>query len=350
MHRNKIKITVLGGGSFGTALANISAVNGHYVRQWMRSSSQVEEINKHRTNQKYLGNFQINTSVKATTDIRSAVEDTDLVLVAIPSQYFRSVARMLNGYVKDKAIISTAKGIEAPGFKLMSQVLEEELPEAKAGVLSGPNLAQEIIEKAITATVVASRHREVCSLVQRALQCAYFKVYGSMDPYGVQLGGALKNIYAIAAGMASARGMGENSRSMLITRALAEMSHFAVTMGADPMTFLGLSGVGDLIVTCISPLSRNFRLGHALGQGQTLVEAQESLGQVAEGVRALALVKKKADEKNVHMPIVFGLNAVIFEGRSIEDMLRKGLLSEQRNDVEFMLRQGGQHAEKPMAS
>ena len=340
MHRNKIKITVLGGGSFGTALANISGVNGHFVRQWMRSSSQVEEMNTCHTNRKYLGDFQINSSVQAMKDIHGAVENADLILAAIPSQSFRPVIRMLGGYVKDKVIISTAKGVEAPGFQLMSQILEEELPEAKAGVLSGPNLAQEIIEKAITATVVASQHQEVCRLVQRALQCAYFKIYASADPYGVQLGGALKNIYAIAAGMASARGMGENSRSMLITRALAEMSHFAVTMGADPMTFLGLSGVGDLIVTCISPLSRNFRLGYALGKGRTLEEARESLGQVAEGVHALALVKQKADENNVHMPIVSGLNAVIFEGRSIEEMLRKGLLSEQRNDVEFMLQQG----------
>lgn len=335
-HTERFNIAVLGGGSFGTALADICAVNGHVVKQWARSSDQVKEINMQHTNSRYLSGFKIHDAVKAVSDIDDAIENVDLVFVAIPSKSFRSVVRMLKGKMHGKVVVSTAKGIEASTFNLMSQILGQELPDSYVGALSGPNLAREIVDKAITATVIASHDEHVCSMVQKALQCWYFRIYASSDPFGVELGGALKNIYAIASGIASSMGMGENTRSMLITRALAEMSRFAVTMGANPMTFLGLAGVGDLIVTCTSELSRNFRVGQAIGKGASLIEAEASLGQVAEGINTLKLVTQKANEENVYMPIASGLYSVVFEGKAIHEMIQGGMLSQQKNDVEFV--------------
>lgn len=334
--RKRYKITVLGGGSFGTALADISAVNGHEVKQWVRSSEQAEEINRFHTNTKYLPDFQINPSVKAVADIVEAIQHADIIFVAIPSHSFRYVIRQLKGIADNKIIVSTTKGIEASTFNLMSQIIEEEIPTCKIAVLSGPNIALELINKAITATVIASEHKDVCSLIQQILQCEFFRIYASNDAFGVQLGGALKNIYAIAAGLASALGMGENTRSMLITRALAEMCRFAVTMGANPMTFLGLSGVGDLIVTCTSTLSRNFRVGQAIGKGASLKKAEKDIGQTAEGINTLQLVKEKAEEKNIYMPIVAGLYAVVFEKKPVEKMIKDSMLAQQGDDVEFI--------------
>ena len=333
---NYYKITVLGGGSFGTALADISAINGHKVKQWVRSPKQAEEINRLHTNTRYLPDFKINTAVEAITDIVEATDQADIIFVAIPSHSFRDVIRQLKKITDDKIIVSTTKGIEASTFNMMSQIVEEEIPACKVAVLSGPNIARELINKAITATVIASKHQEVCTLIQKILQCKFFRVYASNDTFGVQLGGALKNIYAIAAGIASAIGMGENTRSMLITRALAEMSRFAVSMGANPMTFLGLSGVGDLIVTCTSTLSRNFRLGQAIGTGVSLAEAEKTVAQTAEGINTLRLVKEKAKEKNIYMPIVSGLYAVVFEKKSVEKMIENSMLAQQGDDVDFI--------------
>ncbi len=194
-------------------------------------------------------------------------------------------------------VVSSAKGIEEGSFKLMSEILEEQLASTRIGVLSGPNLAREIAHQQITATVVASDQPEVCAIVQDILATAYFRVYANDDRYGVELAGALKNIYAIVAGIASALEVGQNTLSALITRSLAEMTRFAARLGADPMTFMGLAGVGDLIVTCTSPLSRNFRVGEALGQGLTLDEAVAKIGQVAEGVKTTRIVKEKADRR-----------------------------------------------------
>lgn len=218
----------------------------------------------------------------------------------------------------------------------MSQILEEIAPEARIGVLSGPNLAREIAEHALTATVVASEHEDLCQQVQAVLHGRTFRVYASADRFGVELGGALKNVYAIIAGMAVALGMGENTKSMLITRALAEMTRFAVSQGANPMTFLGLAGVGDLIVTCSSPKSRNYQVGYALGQGQSLEEAVNRLGEVAEGVNTLKVLKTKAQQVQVYMPLVAGLHAILFEGRTLNQVIEHLMRAEPKTDVDFI--------------
>jgi glycerol-3-phosphate dehydrogenase (NAD(P)+) len=237
-------------------------------------------------------------------------------------------------------VISTTKGIEAGGFKLMSQVLAEELKQCRIGVLSGPNLAKEIVAQQITGTVIASDDEALNQLIQQVLRSRTFRVYASNDVYGVELGGALKNIYAIIAGMAAALGTGQNTISMLMTRSLAEMSRFAVSKGADPMTFLGLAGVGDLIATCNSPLSRNYRVGFELGSGKNLEEIVAKLGQVAEGVNTLKLVKQEAEQAQIYMPLVNALYDVIYNGKTIADVVDNMMFAEQSRDVEFALGNG----------
>ncbi|WP_426417540.1 NAD(P)H-dependent glycerol-3-phosphate dehydrogenase [Aestuariirhabdus sp. LZHN29] len=330
-------VAVIGGGSFGTAVADIIASNGHEVRQWMRDEALAESINNCHINTTYLPGYELHQGVRASTDILWATAEADVVFVSIPSSSFRSVVSTMKSVVGGKILISTTKGVEAGSFDLMSQILAEEVPTARVGVLSGPNLAKEVVAKAITATVIASADEELCQEVQLLLHSDYFRVYSNHDTYGVELGGALKNIYAIVAGLAGSLGMGENTKSMLITRALAEMSRFAVRMGANPLTFLGLSGVGDLIVTCTSPLSRNFRVGYALGQGKSLSEAEAELGQVAEGINTLRLVREKAQELQVYMPLVDGLYEIVVNQRSIREVTRELMLGEQKTDVEFIL-------------
>jgi len=332
------KVAVLGGGSFGTALASIAADNGARVRQWLRDAELVSTINREHRNTRYLPDFTINANVVADTDLAAVLDGAELVFVAIPSKAFPEVVRQARPWLRpEQILVSTTKGIQADGFKLMSQILEEETGFAHIGVLSGPNLASEIADRQLTATVVASDDALTRARVQTALGCDYFRVYASNDRYGVELGGALKNIYAIAAGMAAALGMGENTRSMLMTRALAEMSRFAVALGANPMTFLGLAGVGDLIVTCSSKLSRNYRVGFALGEGRTLDEAVAALGQVAEGVNTVSLVRDKARAEGIYMPLCEGLYQVLFNQVPARDMARLLMRNEQSSDVEFTL-------------
>ncbi|HAG19840.1 MAG TPA: glycerol-3-phosphate dehydrogenase, partial [Pseudomonas sp.] len=219
-------------------------------------------------------------------------------------------------------------------------ILEQIAPQARIGVLSGPNLAREVAEHALTATVVASQDEALCRHVQKVLHGRTFRVYASSDRFGVELGGALKNVYAIMAGMAAALGMGENTRSMLITRALAEMTRFAVKLGANPMTFLGLAGVGDLIVTCTSSKSRNFQVGYALGEGLSLDEAVSRLGEVAEGVNTIKVLKCKAEELQVYMPLVAGLHAILFEGRTLDQIIGVLMRGEPKTDVDFISTDG----------
>jgi glycerol-3-phosphate dehydrogenase (NAD(P)+) len=330
------KVSVIGGGSFGTVIANITADTGHNVRFWMRSESQAADINKHHENPQYLPDYKLNSSVVATGDMAEAVSGSEVIFVAVPSSSFRQVVREVVKHASKEAIlVSTTKGIEAGTFLLMSQVLREESPEAPIGVLSGPNLAKEIASKQLTGTVIASSDESVRELVKNALKSQFFRVYTNDDMFGVELGGSLKNIYAIIAGIAAALGMGFNTNSMLISRSLTEMARFGKKLGADPMTFLGLAGVGDLVVTCSTPLSRNYRIGYALGQGKSLEDAIEEIGQVAEGINTVKLVKDKADELGVYMPLANGLYNIIHNSDSIKNIISSLMLGEQALDVEY---------------
>jgi glycerol-3-phosphate dehydrogenase (NAD(P)+) len=339
----KHRVAVLGGGSFGTALANIVAENGHAVTLWLRNSERADEINKLHCNSEYLPSYPLHEALRASTDLGEAVADCDFVFMAVPSSSCRTVARELAQHILPRTIlISTTKGIEATDdaktFRMMSDVLREEIADVRFGVLSGPNLAKEIAARQITATVIASADPEVNTQVQALLRCRYFRVYDSADMLGVELGGALKNVYAIIAGMAAAMGIGHNTIAMLITRALAEMTRFAVHKGADPITFMGLAGIGDLMVTCMSPLSRNYQVGHALGKGKQLDVIIAELGQVAEGINTLKLLKIHAESIGVRMPLVAGLYEILYNGRSIPEVVGQLMLAEQNRDVEYSLK------------
>lgn len=333
------KIAVLGGGSFGTVIANIIAENGHDVSFWMRSAEVAAAINSSHENAGYLPGYHLHERVVANHDMSSAVSGAEVIFVAVPSSSFRSVVQaMLESTTDDVMLISTTKGIESGTFHFMSQILMEEAPGAQVGVLSGPNLAKEIAAKNLTGTVIASPHEQVRSRIKDVLKSQYFRVYSNDDMFGVELGGSLKNIYAIIAGMAAALGMGYNTNSMLVTRSLTEMARFGRELGADPMTFLGLAGVGDLVVTCSTPLSRNYRIGLALGAGKSIDAAIKEVGQVAEGVNTVKQVKEKAEALGVYMPLATGLYQIIYEQQSIENIIASLMLGEQALDVEFAAR------------
>ena len=332
---------ILGGGSFGTAMASILAENGHRTRLWVRDPETAAAINEDRENPRYLPGQSLPEGVHATESLDEVLDGADLVFVAVPSGAFVEVLRQARPKVAEGTlVVSCTKGIHEDGFLLMSQLLKRELDQARIGVLSGPNLAREIVERKFTGTVIASPDEALCQTVQKALSCDYFRVYDNPDIYGVELGGALKNIYAVASGMAAAIGIGENSRSFMLTRALAEMSRFAVELGANPLTFLGLSGVGDLIATCSSSLSRNYRLGHALGSGQDLNQALEALGQTAEGLNTIRLVATRARELNVYMPLATALYEIIYEGKPLDTMIARLMSGEHKHDVEFSFHGG----------
>lgn len=336
MSEKKYRVAVIGGGSFGTSISNIIADNGHDICLWMRRQEAVDEVNSQHSNSDYLPNIELSPSLRASSDLGEAVSGCDVIFMAVPSKPCRGVARQLAEYIAPGTIVvSTTKGIELDSNKLMSEVLGEELPNCRIGVMSGPNLAKELAARMITGTVIASQDESLIKTIQDLLQCGYFRVYGGSDMYGVELAGALKNVYAITSGLAAAMDCGHNTISMLITRALAEMSRYAVQKGADPMTFLGLAGVGDLFVTCTSPLSRNYRVGYELGKGKTIEEAVASLGQVAEGINTLKLMKEQSDALGIYMPLVNGLYDIVYNGRSVNEVIGGMMWSEQNRDVEF---------------
>jgi glycerol-3-phosphate dehydrogenase (NAD(P)+) len=334
---NSHRVAVLGGGSFGTVIANLVALNGSRVSLWLRNSQRAAHINTHAENTDYLPDYQLHSNLRATCSLDDALNDCYIVFVAVPSASFREVVREVATKVaKATLVVSLTKGIEAQGFRLMSQILSEEMPDNPVAVLSGPNLAREIAEGHITGSVIASVSPEINVMIHDLLHTETFLVYSSHDTYGVELGGALKNVYAILAGLGAALEFGENTIGMLLTRSLAEMSQFAVQMGANPMTFLGLAGVGDLFVTCSSPLSRNYQVGYAVGKGEPLDEVLRGMGQVAEGINTLDLLKREADRREVHMPLVNGLYGILYERRPVSEVFNDMMLTVQAKDVEFV--------------
>jgi glycerol-3-phosphate dehydrogenase (NAD(P)+) len=330
------RVGIIGGGSFGSALADIIGTRGRPVSLWFRSPEAAAEFNATHENRKYLPGLTLSSNITATSDLAEASRDCSLVLICVPSPYFRETARRLGAWMReDQMIVSTTKGIETGTFRLMTEILAEEVRCRRIGALSGPNLAKEIAARKISGTVIASEHGDLIATVQELLSGDYFRVYSNPDVRGVELGGVLKNVYAIATGLATALDLGDNARGMLLTRALAEMSRFAEKWGADPLTFLGLAGVGDLVTTCTSPLSRNFRVGYLIGQGKTLDEAVREIGEVAEGVHTVAIVRKKLAELGIRMHILEGLHALLFEGVPLDKLLRELMNLPQMEDVEF---------------
>lgn len=333
---DKQSVCVLGGGSFGTALANIMAQNGHQVSQWMRNEEQVEEINLTGLNSRYLPNAPLHRELLATSNLEEAIKASDTIFVSIPSKSFEQVVERIGPLLTpDKILISTTKGFNPNRFELMSDILRRNGVSKRIGVLSGPNLAKEIAAGQLTGSVIASDDAKLRATVIELLKSRTFRVYENQDSTGVELAGALKNIYAIVCGLAKAVKVGENTMAMIMTRSLAEMSRFAVHFGANPMTFLGLAGMGDLIATCSSPLSRNYRVGFALGSGEELEKAIGAIGEVAEGVNTLRMVVEEANKHQLYMPLAEGLYKLIFENASLESLIGGLMTGEQKWDVEF---------------
>ena len=330
------KIAVLGGGSWGTVLANLAAQNDSEVVLWMRDQKVVEQVNSTNINDKYLPDYVLNKKVVATNFL-SDISSADTVIFCIPSDSFRDIAKLSSPYLKEAAnLITATKGVEESAFTLMSKILEEEIGnENPIGVLSGPNLAGEIAEGQITGTVIASKNKDLQKSFVEDYSSDEFRVYVSDDPYGVEMGGALKNIYAIACGIADGLNSGENTVGMIMTRGLAEMSRLAIELDANPKTFLGLSGVGDLITTCASPKSRNHRMGKYLGQGLSVDDAKKEIGQTIEGLKTLRVVWEEAGQREINMPIVESLYKIIYGTESLDGSIQKVLGTDQLKDVEF---------------
>ena len=331
-----MRIAIVGGGNFGTAIGNIVAANGHATSLWMRDPDQVAESLIHRENTRYLPGHPLEGLLVPTDDLESAAADAEIIFVTVPSYGFRDICRQLAPFVrKSDLLVSGTKGIEPVSFRLMSQLIAEHTLSEHIGVLSGPNFAEEIADKHYTGSVLASESAQVRAKVQEVMRSETFRVYPSQDIFGVELGGALKNIYAIVCGMAVGLNVGQNTIGMIITRSLAEMSRFAVSMGANPYTFLGLSGVGDLLVTCTSPLSRNYQLGLKIAQGQTFEEASDDLGKLAEGANTLEQVFQKSKELGVYMPLAHGLYQILFSNEETNLIFKALMERQEESDVEF---------------
>jgi glycerol-3-phosphate dehydrogenase (NAD(P)+) len=329
-------VSVIGGGTFGTALAFLLSQNHQKVNLWVRNSDLANNINLHHENITYAQGHILPNNIVATTNLEQAIHGTPLVFITLPSKSFRSVTKEIGNYIQpDQIVVTTTKGFEQGTFKSMSEIIKDETCCLKIGALSGPNLAHEIMQGKPCGTVIGSQFDEVIATVQQALGSKNIRVYGNHDIYGVELAGTLKNIYAICSGIINTKGFGENTKSLMIARALNEMSRFAFQFNANPSTFLGVSGVGDLIATCNSDQSRNFRIGRDLSQGKSLEEAVASLGQVAEGVGMIKVVKEKADELGVEMPVLNAMYKIVYEKYAIDEVL-DGLMSmSQKSDVEY---------------
>lgn len=313
------KIAVLGAGSWGTALATVLGENGYSVTLWSRDSELVARMAKARCNVRYLPNVILKPNITVTDSANVAVDGAEAVIFVVPSQAVREVARLVSQSVRrDQLIIHAAKGFEAHTLKRITRVLSEELPthdEARIVVLSGPSHAEEVALGQPTTVVVACENMHLAERAQDLLINGHFRVYTNPDTTGVEVGGALKNIIALGAGMSDGLGFGDNAKAALLTRGLAEITRLGVKMGAQPLTFAGLAGIGDLVVTCTSKHSRNWRAGHLLGQGRSLKHVLNEMNMVVEGVKTTEAAFALSKQFNTEMPITYELYNVLFHGK-----------------------------------
>ena len=330
------KVAVLGGGSFGTVLANIAASNGFNVSLWVRDADQALRINSEGANTDYHPELKLSDKIEASDDLNKVINEAKLILIATPSSIFQNIIERIKTLIDNNAfLISCTKGILSDPFRLLSDVISDQIAN-DIGVLSGPNLAKEIADNKIAGTVIASENEELISSVKSVLSSDTFKIYSSKDMQGVELAGALKNIYAIVCGMADSMNVGENAIGLILTRSMAEMSRFAVAKGADPITFLGLSGMGDLVATCTSKLSRNYQLGYNLGKGMKLKDAKLEVGQVAEGIRTLEVIKKESLKLKLKMPLVESLYNIVNNECDPNTLIDDLINNPHEVDVEFI--------------
>jgi len=313
------KIGVIGAGAWGTALALLLADNGHQVTLWMYEKDLAEETQRTRENRVYLPGFTLPANIAVTPSLETAVRDRPFVLSVVPSHTVRTVSKQFAPYLTDKAIIvSASKGIEIETLLPLSDVFRETLPSKfnkRLCFLSGPSFAKEVAQKMPTAVALASYEPVAGGLVQNLMSTPYFRVYTNADVIGVELGGSVKNVIAIAAGVLEGLGFGYNTMAALLTRGLAEMTRLGTTLGSDPRTFSGLAGMGDLVLTCTGGLSRNRTLGVRLGKGEKLDDILKSAKTVAEGVKTAKAARELARKNNIEMPIVEEVYSILYEGK-----------------------------------
>jgi glycerol-3-phosphate dehydrogenase (NAD(P)+) len=331
-------LAVIGAGSWGTTLAQLLAEKGQDVRLWVREPEVYEGLIRERLNHTFLPGVRLSSRIRFTQEYKEALSGAALVLMAVPSHGFRQTLLHLKPYWPTGAIlVSATKGVEIDSHLTMEGVVREEMgPEAAYAALSGPSFAREVVQKQPTAVTIACRQREIALCLQRTFSTPYFRVYTSHDVTGVELGGALKNIFAIGTGILSGMGLGDNPRAALITRGLAEMVRLGARLGANPMTLTGLAGLGDLILTCTGSQSRNFQVGVKLGQGQSLDQILAGMTMVAEGVKTSRAVYFLAQRLGVEMPLVTASYKILYEGLAPKEAIKKLMARELKDEMEAM--------------
>lgn len=326
-------VGVLGAGSWGTALSVLLTENGHQVTVWSIDENEVNMLNEKREHVQKLPGVKLPDSMVVTTDLEGTVKGKDFLVLAVPSPFTRSTAKKMAPFVAEgQIIVDVAKGIEEATLLTLSKQIEEEIPQADVAVLSGPSHAEEVGRKLPTTCVIGAKTRKTAEYLQSMFISPVFRVYTSPDILGIELGGSLKNVIALAAGIADGLGYGDNTKAALITRGIAEITRLGVKMGGRIETFSGLTGIGDLIVTCASVHSRNRKAGYLMGQGMSMQEAMDEVKMVVEGVYSAKAAAKLAEQYGVSMPIVDEVNAVLFDGKSPAEAVNDLMMRESRSE------------------
>ncbi len=326
-------ITLLGGGSWGTALSKLLSENGHKVTVWLRDENQCETLRTERVNKKYLPKVQIPENIIFTSDINQAAKDSEILLVVTPTQMIRGILKQIkNEYKTDKIIINASKGIEIGTMDLVSDIVMEETINCTFAVLSGPSHAEEVGLSLPTAITIACENKDVAEEIQDIFMSEYFRVYTNDDVIGAELGGALKNIIALGAGISDGVGYGDNAKAALMNRGIVEIARLGIAMGADIHTFYGLSGIGDLIVTCTSKHSRNWNAGYLIGQGLTKDQAIKKIGMVVEGIPTTYAAYELSKKLNVDMPIVDAMYDILENNADVKETVNKLMLRDKKEE------------------
>lgn len=338
------KMCVVGTGSWGSALALTLCKNGYKVDVWTRDKAQVEEINTTRENSKFLPGVIFPKEITISNDLESVIKDSKIVVLAVPSQAVRSVSKQIKPFItNDQIIVDVAKGLEKGTGLRLSEVVKQELPDNEYVALSGPSHAEEVSRYMPTTVVVASPNLKIAEIVQEAFMNPTFRVYTNPDIVGVELGGALKNIIAFGAGMCDGLGYGDNTKAALMTRGMTEIGRLGVAMGANVKTFTGLSGIGDLIVTCTSMHSRNRRAGILMGQGKSLQETLDEVQMVVEGIVATEVAYKVGKKLNIDLPITNAIYSVLYEGVDPKEAVKSLMTRNKKNEMEEIVNHGFVH-------
>ncbi len=328
------KVGIIGAGSWGAALSFLLSNNGHDVTVWSIDPEEIRMLSEEHEQKEKLPGVRLPEDMIFTTDLEEAVTGKDFLVMAVPSQFTRGTARSMCPLIPEgQIIVDVAKGIEEDTLMTLSQQIEQEIPQADVAVLSGPSHAEEVGQGLPTAVVIGAHTRETASYLQDQFMSQTFRVYISSDMLGMELGGALKNVIALAAGTADGMGFGDNTKAALITRGIAEISRLGVKMGGSPESFMGLTGIGDLIVTCASVHSRNWRAGYLIGQGKTMEEAMDEVNMVVEGVYSAKAAKALGEKYEVPLPIIDQVNAVLFEGKDPGDAVMELMLREGKAEI-----------------